>query len=636
MLVSILTLLIILPSLFVHIATLDLVELHAYSNTSHQSISFSKDQKCKYPQLNPFDPSILPFISHPVPLQCQRFLYSPVYSQNATVHLNMTVLTSLHAQGLYVYFRYVSRSDKDDHSFNLFNWNTMEEPISLHSTNYSYVEIVVAANVSSIATDFRSQNAHFWTVYQLWPEVGAFQGSKKPNVIIFGIDSLSRTNVMRNLPLTYAFLNDQLKATVLQGYVKMADNTFPNMLATLTGRKAFSSELKGHYQKDQVDMWPFVWKNFSVNGYTTILAEEQPGIFTYKAKGFRDPPVDVYFRPMGMALTNVSVKQRQSKYCVGDKPEISHLLDNLCNVLRDFTSRQVPFFSFSFLWKISHDKVNEVEIADQILLDFLRDLQTSAVLEDSILIFMSDHGNRFDHIRQTLVGRIEERMPFASLHLPNWYMRQRSTAKRNLHHNSVRLTTNYDIHETLLDILGLKSGSTRAISLFAPIPENRTCEDAEIPPNFCVCQEETNLPVDELLVVQAAHFVVDYIHEVLLRNTSDLCTPLNLAEILNAQQLQSNSEVIGNRKWRYGTYVSEGTASGLISFLRVTLRTEPGGGVFETSMQFDSSGDRPNDFQIPGGEISRINAYGSAGNCVSAIDRRLEKFCFCLQQRQRY
>lgn len=88
----------------------------------------------------------------------------------------------------------------------------------------------------------------------------------------------------------------------------MADNTFPNMLAVLSGYKVDvqTSELAGHFQNDFLDEWPFIWKNFSQNDYVTALCEEQPGIFSYKAKGFRRVPTDLYMRPFGLQLNSIS------------------------------------------------------------------------------------------------------------------------------------------------------------------------------------------------------------------------------------------------------------------------------------------------------------------------------------------
>ena len=45
-------------------------------------------------------------------------------------------------------------------------------------------------------------------------------------------------------------------------------------------------------------------------------------------------------------------------------------------------------------------------------------IEQKSRFENQFLFMFSDHGHRFDAIRQTLVGRLEERLPFFSLHVP--------------------------------------------------------------------------------------------------------------------------------------------------------------------------------------------------------------------------
>lgn len=60
------------------------------------------------------------------------------------------------------------------------------------------------------------------------------------NVLIFGLDSLSRLAFIRHLPQTYKFLTEDLKMTVLRGMNKVGDNTYPNLVALLTGNNKFA------------------------------------------------------------------------------------------------------------------------------------------------------------------------------------------------------------------------------------------------------------------------------------------------------------------------------------------------------------------------------------------------------------
>lgn len=53
-----------------------------------------------------------------------------------------------------------------------------------------------------------------------------------------------------------------------------------------------------------------------------------------------------------------------------------------------------PQFAFSFHGEISHDSINLVGIADDDFKEWLEGLQSSGLLNRTILILMSDHGNR--------------------------------------------------------------------------------------------------------------------------------------------------------------------------------------------------------------------------------------------------
>lgn len=159
---------------------------------------------------------------------------------------------------------------------------------------------------------------------------------------------------------------------------------------------------------------------------------------------------------------------------------------------------------------------------------------------------------------------MEERLPFAYISFPEWFERRYPEAVENVHLNARRLTSPYDLYETLKDLLhplkrlnpqellkrrpssklSLKNNlklqtnysslryfnvdkntnitnknkqteiyftdtgvcknktnlspemklhcdfkrQVRGISLFLPIPTDRTCNDAGIPLHYCTCQ----------------------------------------------------------------------------------------------------------------------------------------------------
>jgi hypothetical protein len=63
-----------------------------------------------------------------------------------------------------------------------------------------------------------------------------------------------------------------------------------------------------------------------------------------------------------------------------------------------------------------------------------------------------DHGNRFGSILQTVIGRIEERMPLFAIRIPELINKEFPHLLTNLELNSEKLMTWLDLHQLLLDI----------------------------------------------------------------------------------------------------------------------------------------------------------------------------------------
>lgn len=70
---------------------------------------------------------------------------------------------------------------------------------------------------------------------------------------------------------------------------------------------------------------------------------------------------------------------------------------------------------------------------------------------------MSDHGIRWGGIRQTYQGQMEERLPFVILALPERFRDRYAQAVANLNLNVRRLTTPFDLHETLKQLLDVST-----------------------------------------------------------------------------------------------------------------------------------------------------------------------------------
>jgi len=86
-------------------------------------------------------------------------------------------------------------------------------------------------------------------------------------------------------------------------------------------------------------------------------------------------------------------------------------------------------------------------------------------------------------------------MPFLAVRVPRWFAERYRRAAANLRLNSDRLTTPFDLHETLKDVVDMDRPRDlvtddglppRGYSLFQDIPDDRTCADARIDPHWFV------------------------------------------------------------------------------------------------------------------------------------------------------
>ena len=101
--------------------------------------------------------------------------------------------------------------------------------------------------------------------------------------------------------------------------------------------------------------------------------------------GFRKKPVDHHMEPF---------QQKVDPYlCYDQQP--SHLL--FINYLREFLSaydENQPKFSFLFHSAYSHNSDNLLHNADKDVENLLDELNSTGVLDRSLLILMADHGAR--------------------------------------------------------------------------------------------------------------------------------------------------------------------------------------------------------------------------------------------------
>uniref|UniRef100_V5GWQ5 Sulfatase n=1 Tax=Ixodes ricinus TaxID=34613 RepID=V5GWQ5_IXORI len=461
---------------------------------------------------------------------------------------------------------------------------------------------------------------------------------------------------MRLLPKTYEFLAHKLGAIVFRGMNKVGDNTYPNLVALLTGLEAYRQVPHPGPTGDTFDGTPLVWKDFHEAGYRTFFAEDFPrfGLFNYLARGFERPPTDLYLRPFWLAVEDSFLLRSSSSLCFGNVVKHRLQMEYLRSFLVQSRNMSLPYFAFSFLVEISHEYMQQVAAADDDFVSFLSELLTDGHLDNTFLFFFSDHGHRFDSIRETFVGRIEERLPFFAVRPPSksdWLNSEVDMdPTKSFKSNSGRLTSPYDTYETLRDILSLgwngsqtdKRVSDFGISLFRAIPANRTCEQAGVPSQYCSCDSETPLDLSDPVVAKSALALVGKVNQLLvdgLGEHSKRCARLRMHRIHDARELTAsqappsaksgpNMDVAPSSSTpnmaattAIDTASSANATSG-VRRLRVTVEVYPSGAMFDgTLLVSGDMGIRVLE------DISRINRYGNQSACIE--HEILRRYCYC-------
>lgn len=436
------------------------------------------------------------------------------------------------------------------------------------------------------------------------------------SVMFIGIDSISRLNFLRNLPLTYQFLEDN-EWVSLRGYNKIGDNTFPNVMAILSGFNESQAYKECNPKAlNKLDECSFIWKDYSKFNYVTGYAEDEAWIstFNYKKKGFTKPPTDYYFRPYIIGTEKLKmVRKNEMNYCTG--PESAG--ERILNIAKQFALTFKDYLSFSFFWMntFSHNELNSASGMDKKLKSFLEDLTVGGVLDNTVVVFLSDHGMRFGEFRYTSLGWLEERLPFIYISLPERLKKQFSNEYRNLEDHSHQLTNPYDLHMTLQHILVLSgfnytmkqsTACSKCQSLFTRSKFERSCEEAAIEQHWCTCAGYANINTKNQTVRNASNYIISQIHAIInVSHSNGKCAKYSLNKVIAASISESF------------TYKND------IYFLLV-IETKPKA-VFEATVLYEASANQT-EFFLKGG-ISRLDRYSSHSECTK--DAYLKKYCYC-------
>ncbi|XP_017057330.1 uncharacterized protein LOC108098723 [Drosophila ficusphila] len=460
-------------------------------------------------------------------------------------------------------------------------------------------EGIQASCRNELAEDLQSNSFAFVQPQRTYPPLNSWH--RRPNVIMIGVGGISQPTFRRDMPKVFNHLKTK-SWFKMNGYTKVGEKTLPNLMALLTGYSPHNwSNLKCNSTRiGCLKSLPLIWKRFKKKGYITAYADDLLGnsMFNLDKLGFLEQPVDFY------ASSILNPKTNQD--CIN-----SNFIDNYCEqFLKQHANSSRPLFGV-FLGKL--DKSYDTNKIQAKLMEKLMKFQKMGVLSQSIVILFSDQGKDKDSLRESL--------PLLFIWLPVWFKTQHPELVQGLRINSERLTSPYDLHLTLQHILELGEKWPQAVdrlvdcptcqTLFAPVPENRTCSDAGIGESICPCdsykllntKQIKQMSLGKLLVQSINQFLYDY-------NLQETCENLTLKSVKVVQQRRDKTISSGS------TYRVEFSATPNSRFSATTRYNHK-----NKTLEY-----------INVGAINRLDSYGNYSECMRRLPGR--KFCICKAQNE--
>ena len=416
-------------------------------NSIHDSQSkilkiISVNASCKIPwNIDPFDEFIMPFLE-------QRKFHCNSSKDLTFVDKNGVLRVKSIHKSINCYYSWLWRTrDYEPIKYNI--------PKKLTTKGVKMNSSHLFANVTCCTqTSCDYKNNHYFI-----PNFNHVQPNKsKPSVIVLVIESLSRLSFLRFMKKSFQAINETHHFQFLKSFHRIEKNSFPNSMALLTGI-AMTDEEAGNGYGQFWDNYTFVWNHFKSSGYVTAFIEDIPtfGLFTWYKRGFNQTPTDFYpvpfwsqMYPNGTSDLD-NVLKNPNLYCFQKSgSKIKMFLNQIIDFGQKMKDQSKPFFVYSFYGQMTHENFNNFALIDESVSNFLKKLKP--LLNNTLIIIMGDHGPRVSGATDSPMGLLETSLPFFAIRLPNILRDKYPHLSQNLDINQERLTTPFDIHQTLLDV----------------------------------------------------------------------------------------------------------------------------------------------------------------------------------------
>ncbi|MCP9264322.1 hypothetical protein DINM_022369 [Dirofilaria immitis] len=459
-----------------------------------------------------------------------------------------------------------------------------------------------------------------------------------PGVFILVFDSTSSSSGIRTMMETNQAVNSEVlrqlyDATTFYYHNKVGLNSRPNAFAMFSGTRISeldenlflvkvprNIQILGGVKRNETVTYDFTDQN-----YASLIVEDWIGAFNWpNCKGYGDPPTDHYGGALVLRSTGDKTTTDENDFDIHFyKGECQERYHKLMNFASKFLNEYNGISKFVMIWlsMLTHDSASGLYRTDKftVFCEFFR--ENAKNLDNSFIFVMGDHGLRFGKIRATPSGQIEDNNPLLMVAIPK-YLRSNEQLILNLKRNSRKHTSQFDFYATLYDIaryarkdnfqkwdkhdfrkeFGEIRGGIRARSILRPISYDRTCEEMEIPKEYCICEQiwhKSDVHNDD--ATKAAQLIIANINDFLKQKIlHTVCERLNFTEVISAEYLEGQQ------------------------IFKIVVSASPSHGKYEAQLL------KKNDnFKIIT-KIIRLDQYGNQGYC--APDEDVRPLCYCRKQ----
>ncbi|OMJ74307.1 hypothetical protein SteCoe_26794 [Stentor coeruleus] len=400
---------------------------------------------------------------------------------------------------------------------------------------------------------------------------------KKPLIILFITpDSLSRNHFFRKLKTTVSYLSS------LKNY-QVYDYKFHNIIGADTSEnqmRVFGEKWVKSFEGDQnIDYHgpKAIWKILKNLGFVTLWGTDACADNVPKSMG-RVPEVDnvvnLFFCSQYVFGKYRGAKQLLYKQrCLGSKMPHSYLMEYSLNFTKMYPKANQWIYNH---FTAAHEGSGQhAQTLDLDLTNYIKKYLTEFKETHEVAIFLcSDHGMRYGDYMSDSASIQEHRLPACFTIISDNLIRSQHFDKKTMEANSFRLTTKPDLRKTMIELASNYTGNYVSSEhlqrsyynfLKTPIPDNRTCEDANIPIWFCasftpkniekyIFSGKENLTQEEIalkkMIDEIINRAIEYINENSYQNYygigSFLCEKVSLKMInsVNFVEISSTSYVI--------------------------------------------------------------------------------------------